>query len=97
MFKVIVAGSRDFTNFELLKSKLDNILINYKDQVEIVSGCARGADRLGEQYAISNNIPIKKFKAEWDLHGKKAGYLRNQEMIEYADAAVVFWDGMSKG
>jgi len=94
--KVIVAGSRDFNDYNLLKKKLDYYFQN-KKPTEIVSGTARGADKLGEKYASQNNINIKKFPANWDKHGNKAGYLRNKEMAEYADALVAFWDGNSKG
>lgn len=96
MLKVIVAGSRGFDNYELLQEKLDFYLRNH-DDVEIVSGTARGADRLGERYAIARGLPLKKFSANWNKYGKKAGYLRNEQMVNYADACVVFWDGKSKG
>lgn len=92
--KVIVAGSRTFTDYELLKLTCDNI----KTQItEIVSGGARGADKLGEQYAIERDYTIKQFPADWDRWGKSAGYKRNAEMAEYADALIAFWDGSSKG
>ena len=66
-------------------------------KVQIFSGTARGADRLGEQYAEQNNIVLKKFPADWDTHGKKAGYLRNEAMALEADALIAFWDGDSPG
>lgn len=97
MYKVIIAGSREFNDYQLLVSKLNKILINRLPDVEIVSGTARGADKLGEQYALEYNLPIKQFPADWNTHGKKAGYLRNVEMAKYADACIVFWDGESKG
>lgn len=96
MFKVIVAGSRTFNDYGLLKEKLDYYLSNYKN-VEIVSGTAKGADQYGERYAKEKGFSIKKFPAQWDKYGKKAGYLRNKQMAEYADALVAFWDGKSKG
>jgi hypothetical protein len=80
MSKLIIAGSRTFNDYDLLKTNVTNL-----DTItEIVSGTAKGADLLGERYAIENNIPIKKF-------------LRNKEMAEYADTLIVFWDGKSKG
>ena len=96
MFKLIVAGSRDFNDYELLKSKLDKVKAVYR-VFEIVSGKARGADSLGERYALENSLPIAEFPADWDTHGKSAGYRRNAEMADYADGCVVFWDGESKG
>jgi hypothetical protein len=71
-------------------------LVNQKD-VEIVSGTAAGADTLGERYAQEKGYEVKKFPAQWDLYGKSAGYKRNQQMAEYADGLIAFWDGKSRG
>lgn len=95
MVKLIIAGSRDFNNYELLKKTLDKVKKVFK--FEVVSGKARGADSLGERYARENNLPIAEFPADWDTHGKKAGFLRNADMADYADGCIVFWDGVSKG
>jgi glycerophosphoryl diester phosphodiesterase len=54
-------------------------------------------DRLGETYAVRNKLPIAKFPADWDKWGKPAGYIRNKEMAQYADALVAVWNGESKG
>jgi hypothetical protein len=96
MFKVIVAGGRDFSDYALLEKTLDKLLKN-KTDVQIVSGLARGADSLGIVYAIDRNIPAAKFPAKWEEHGTMAGYQRNIEMAEYADACVCFWNGKSRG
>ena len=94
--KVIIAGSRNFNDYNSLKNKLDIILKNQKE-VTIVSGTARGADRLGERYAEENHHKLEKYPAMWDIYGKKAGYIRNEEVAKFSDACVVFWDGKSKG
>lgn len=96
MFKVIIAGSRGFSNYKLLEGKLDS-LFSKKSNVEIVSGTARGADKLGEMYAKKRSLPVIQFPADWDKYGKSAGYKRNAQMAQYADACVVFWDGKSRG
>jgi hypothetical protein len=93
--KVIIAGSRDFNDYETLKEICDFMLSRQTD-IEIVSGVAKGADLLGERYAKEKGYSIKQFPANWSI-GKQAGYLRNEEMAQYADAAIVFWDGKSKG
>lgn len=95
-YKVIVAGGRDFNDYHLLKRKL-SILLNNRLDVEIVSGAARGADSLGERYAEENGLYIHRKPADWEKYGKSAGYRRNAEMAEYADALVAFWDGKSRG
>jgi hypothetical protein len=96
--KVIIAGSRTFDNYLVLKKYCDKILSNVdKSDIEIVSGGARGADFFGEKYAQENSYGIKLFPANWDKYGKSAGYIRNQEMAKYADALIAFWDGTSRG
>ena len=72
--KVIVAGGRDFRDYELLKRTLDNFQQEYGNITEVVSGTAKGVDKLGEQYANENNTPIKRFVPDWQGLGKKAGH-----------------------
>lgn len=93
--RIIVAGGRDFNDYELLKEKLDNESLSSEDI--IVSGDARGADKLGERYAKENCMWCTKYPAKWDKYGKSAGYIRNAEMATNADALIAFWDGKSKG
>ena len=96
--RVIVAGGRDFDDYELLKSTLDDLFSRLKDEdIQIVCGEARGADSLGKRYAQEHGIRVVSFPAEWDRFGKSAGYRRNVEMAEYANALVAFWNGESKG
>lgn len=97
MFRVIVAGGRDFSNYELLESKLNRILQNITDEIVIVCGMARGADTLGERYAKANGIRVEYYPADWNKYGKSAGYIRNEQMAKNADALIAFWDGKSKG
>ena len=97
MYKVIVAGSRDFDDYPLLCWKLDRLLAQKMGDVEIVCGKARGADSLGEQYAKERGIPVRYSPADWRTLGQSAGYQRNTQMAQYADALVAFWDGRSKG
>jgi len=94
--KIIIAGGRNFNNYEMLCCVCDYMLQN-QTIVEIVSGTAGGADSLGERYAEERQYPIKRFPANWTGLGKAAGFIRNAEMAEYADALIAFWDGRSKG
>lgn len=95
--KTIIAGSRLFNDYDLLKKQVNHYRF-YKGVItEIVSGCAKGADALGEQFAVENGIPLKYFPADWDTHGRAAGPIRNQQMAEYADALIAVWDGASRG
>jgi hypothetical protein len=94
--KVIIAGGRNFNDYNLLKLKCNEILANLTD-VEIVSGCADGADRLGELYAKDFKYKLKRFPANWGLNGNSAGVIRNKEMANYSDILIAFWDERSKG
>ena len=94
--KVIIAGGRDFKDYDLLCRKADYYL-SRQDEIEIVSGCAKGADKLGERYADERGYLIKRFPADWGTFGKRAGYLRNEDMAIYADALIAFWNERSKG
>jgi hypothetical protein len=67
------------------------------DITEVVSGCAKGADTYGEMIAEEVSTPIKRFPADWNTHGRKAGHLRNQQMTEYGEALIAVWDGKSTG
>jgi len=95
--KVIIAGSRDFTDYDLLREHLSAFRKTLMESIEIVSGTARGTDRLGERYAMEERLFLKQFPADWAQYGKQAGYLRNVEMSEYADYLIAFWDGKSPG
>lgn len=63
----------------------------------ILSGTAKGADKLGEVFAKAENVKLEQYPADWGKHGKSAGYKRNVEMAENADTLLVLWDGKSKG
>ena len=102
--RIIVAGSRTFQDFSLLCRELDALLSQYPGlRPVIVSGGARGADSLGIEYASLAGCESVVFPAKWDLYGKSAGFIRNQEMLRYACSRhalpflVAFWDGESKG
>lgn len=96
-FKVIIAGGREFDDYPLLEKTMDNLLSNVKVNIVVVCGMARGADSLGEKYAKSKGYQIDYFPADWKLYGKRAGYIRNEQMAKNADALVAFWDGQSRG
>ena len=97
--KVIIAGSRTIVAFSILVDvikefdKIDkNITIT-----EVVCGGAKGVDKLGSLWGSRHNIPIRLFPADWERYGRKAGMVRNEEMADYAEAAIILWDGKSSG
>lgn len=92
--KVIIAGSRNIKDYALV---VEAVKQSGYEITEVVSGCATGVDWLGEQWARANNVPVKEMPADWNRYGKSAGPYRNRAMAEYADAAVIIWDGESRG
>lgn len=94
--KIIIAGGRNFNNYNLLETKCNFFLKNL-NHIEIISGMANGADKLALQYASESNFKLSEFPALWHKYGKKAAYIRNHQMAVYADALISFWNGKSKG
>ena len=96
--RIIVAGSRSFTDYEKGSEELIGLISRYqKADIEIVCGEARGADRIGKRFAQEYGIEVKSFPARWELFGHRAGMLRNHRMAAYATELIVFWDGESHG
>jgi len=83
--RVIIAGGRDFNDYVAVENA---IRCSGFEITEVVSGGARGADQLGERYAMARGINLVRFPADWERHGKRAGPLRNNQMAEYADALI---------
>ena len=92
--RVVIAGSRTVDDFTLVCKAIEG---SGFEITELVSGTAKGADSLGEWWAGINSVPIKKFPANWDKYGKAAGPIRNAEMADYADAAIVVVKDKSTG
>ena len=100
--RIIVAGGVHFNDYKALANTLDEYFkCVSKDEIEIISGHARGADSLGERYAQEHDIKCTVFPADWKKHGRAAGPIRNKKMLEYAmeqqAGLVAFWNGESKG
>ena len=104
--RIIIAGSRDFNDYELLKKSAIEIITKktmLPDLTRIISGGARGADTLGERFANEMGLEISRFIPDWDGLGKRAGYVRNAEIAKFAveddndGMLIAFWDGQSRG
>ena len=99
VIRLIIAGGRDFDNFGMV---VDAMQAYDEDPLTltIVSGAARGADYLGEQYARLRGLPVDRYPAQWKVNGvfnKAAGYQRNATMAANATHLLAFWDGESRG
>lgn len=91
---VIIAGGRDYHNYETLLEAIEEAQFEI---TTVVSGGAKGVDALGEQYAEEQDLNLKIFRADWETHGRAAGPIRNRKMAENADALIAVWDGKSRG
>lgn len=96
--KLIISGSRNFFDYVILEREVNLFILNQTDfdGIEIVSGGAYGADKLGEAFAKKMKYKLTVFKPDWGL-GKAAGPIRNSQMANYATHCICFWDGKSKG
>ena len=91
--KYAVVGSRTFDDYAFMEKALSS----YNDITTIISGGARGADSLAKKYALEHGLNYVEFPALWDVYGKSAGYLRNNQIVDAAEIVIAFWDGKSKG
>ncbi len=91
--RVAVVGSRSFSDYQLLASRLQQL----PHIRRIISGGAVGADQLAERWAKKQGIETRIFRPDWKKYGKSAGIIRNREIVAHADMVIAFWDGESKG
>ena len=99
--KLIIAGGRDFDDYNLLVQETKKFIEEHAidtRHLTIVSGMApNGADQLGVRLAKEYNLPLDPHPADWDTYGKPAGHIRNAEMAQIATHLLAFWDGKSPG
>lgn len=92
LMSVIICGGRDYQITEEGYAFLDWQHRFYQFE-EVVSGGASGADKCGEEWARRNGVPVRRFNADWEKYGKKAGPMRNKQMAKYADMCIAFPGG----
>lgn len=95
--KLAIVGSRSFQDSTLLEQILSEDPFKSMDITTIISGAAAGADTVARSYAKKKKLMLIEFPADWLNKGHYAGYLRNMDIIESADAVLAFYDGVSKG
>lgn len=98
-FKLVVAGGRDFNDKARCRAEMYALAeeLGASVEVSIVSGMARGADRLAWEICKEDGIEVHEYFADWDTFGKSAGYRRNDQMAQVGTGLLVFWDGHSRG
>ena len=96
--RVIVTGSRDISHPMYTRKVISDRLFDLPVDSVIVHGAARGVDRIAEQEAQKLGLLVEAHPADWDTHGKAAGFIRNAHMVALgADLVLAFWDGRSRG
>lgn len=80
--RVLVCGGRDFNDWIFFRDKLDELIPYMTEKVIIISGMAKGADKMAVRWAEENWLEVNKYPADWTVHGKAAGFIRNQQMID---------------
>ncbi len=96
--RVIIAGCREFTDYEFFEEKVGRILCATQPRdIEIVSGGAKGVDTMARDLAAHYGIKCTVMPADWNANGKAAGPIRNRQMAEYGTHLIAFWDGKSRG
>src|SRR5574343_1355792 len=96
--RLLVAGSREYRNSAFVFERLDHLTKNLaREELVVISGLAKGPDSIAIAWAKARGLDWTEFPADWDAFGKRAGYLRNEEMGALATHCVVFWDGVSRG
>jgi len=96
--RVIIAGSRSLKDLRIVTAAMEEARREKAiAPTAVICGEARGADLLGKRWAQANGIDVISMPAEWDLHGRAAGPIRNSQMADIADAVVAVWDGQSAG
>lgn len=93
--KVLVCGSRDWPHPAEIEAVLAGLYRTSDGLAEIIHGAARGADRIAADCARSLGLAVTAFPADWDRYGKRAGFLRNLQMLDQApDLVIAFqWNG----
>jgi len=91
--KLVIAGGRNLRLLTEAQIRWLDAIHAELDVTEVVSGACRGADLAGETWARSRSIPVIRFPANWDAHGRAAGPIRNKQMADYADAVALFPGG----
>ncbi len=96
MLKLMTCGSRSVSDKELVFSELDKFR-KKNPSLALISGGAKGADTIAEEWAKARGVPITQYKPDWKKYGRGAGIVRNKKMVLAADFVIAFWDGASKG
>jgi len=90
--KILVCGGRDFNNQAIFNQAMEHYI---PKTTLVIHGAAKGADTLADNWAKENGLPIEAYPANWDKYGKRAGYIRNVQMLNEGkpDMVIAFPGG----
>ena len=103
MHRLAIEGSRDLSEeateraVEIIQETIEHAKSGLPKRVMLVSGGARGVDHLAERLFLAADLPVFIIYPNWNKHGKRAGFLRNEKIVREADTMLAIWDGKSKG
>ena len=98
MYRIVVTGSRDWSNRDPIKDTFDRVYAKHGTDVTLINGTARGVDRIAAEVARSLGWQVIDVPADWDQYGRSAGFRRNEQMLRMSpDICIAFWDGQSRG
>ena len=90
----LICGGRAFTDQTMFDGAMSDLLALKGCPVRVVHGGAAGADAMASDWGWRMGLQVVGIAARWDLHGKRAGPLRNQKMLdEYKPDFVIAFPG----
>jgi len=92
-----IVGSRTILDEHFVKRILNAYKFLFGKPAKVISGGAKGIDTIAEKWANENNIETQIFYPDWNKYGKKAGFIRNEDIIKNCDICLAIWDGESNG
>ena len=95
--RLAIVGSRTFDDYDIFLQYIEKFLQLHYGNHTVISGGAKGADRLAKIFAQTWEREYIEFPADWNKYGKQAGFIRNQQIVDAADMILAFWDGKSRG
>lgn len=95
--KVAIVGSRSISDQIFVETLFNCFVYIFGKPTKIISGGAKGIDTFADDFAHTSNIELQVFRPDWSKYGKKAGFVRNEDIIKNCDICLAIWDGYSNG
>lgn len=97
-FRVLITGSRTWDDKQAILDALRKYANKVYSLVVVHGACPKGADALADELAQEYGVEVERHPADWNTHGRQAGFIRNAKMVELgADVCLAFIRNGSKG